>query len=94
MTNVVNQLNVIILEAPAPGTAAPAASGQQQHQILQKMSEASKEMELRANRTKPLLAEHHASIHTNQAAHHQRKLQLEQQMTEAGFTNEENKARR
>ena len=81
------------MEAPAPGAATPAASRQQQHQILQKMSEAYKEMELRANRAKALLAERHASIHTNQTARHQRKLQLQQQMTKAGLTNEENKAR-
>ena len=77
------------MEAPAPGAAAPAASGQQ---ILQKMSEAYKELELRANRTKALLAEHYTSIHTNQAARHQCKLQLKQQMTKSGLTNEENKA--
>jgi hypothetical protein len=58
------------------------------------MSKAYKEMELRANRAKALLAKRHTSIHSNQAARHQRKLQLQQQMTKAGLINEENKARR
>ncbi|KAL7485531.1 hypothetical protein ACHAW6_011135 [Cyclotella cf. meneghiniana] len=82
----------------APSNAAPSAANGQQHQqqqqILQKMSQADKEMELRANRAKALLAERHVSLRTHQAARHQRKLELEKQMTEAGLTGEEKKARR
>jgi serine/threonine protein kinase len=58
------------------------------------MSEADKEMELRANRAKALLAERHVSLRTTQVARHQRKLELEKKMTDAGLTNEEKKARR
>lgn len=58
------------------------------------MSEADKEMELRANRAKALLSERHVGLRTNQAARHQRKMQLEMQMTKAGITNDEKKARR
>lgn len=76
----------------APGTASkPTGSS---GQILQKMSEADKEMELRANRAKALLAERHVSLRTTQVARHQRKLELEKHMNEAGLTAEEKKLRR
>jgi len=61
---------------------------------MKKMSEADKEMELRANRAKTLLAERHVGLRQNQAARHQRKMQLETQMNKAGLSSEEKKARR
>jgi len=61
---------------------------------IKKMSEADKEMELRANRAKALLAERHIGLKTNQAARHQRKMQLETHMNKAGLSSEEKKARR
>jgi len=61
---------------------------------MKKMSEADKEMELRANRAKALLAERHIGLKTNQAARHQRKMQLENQMNKAGLSSEEKKTHR
>jgi serine/threonine kinase 38 len=74
---------------PTAPPAKPTGNG-----VLQKMSEADKEMELRANRAKALLAERHHGLRSTQVARHQRKLELEKQMNEAGLTSEEKKARR
>lgn len=59
-----------------------------------RVSDADKEMEMRANRAKALLAERHVGLRQNQAARQQRKIQLETGMTKAGLSNEEKKARR
>ena len=75
------------------GAKAAGASGMNREQ-MKKMSEADKEMELRANRAKALLAERHIGLKTNQAARHARKMQLETGMNKAGLSNEDKKARR
>jgi len=76
---------------------AGGAGGMNREQ-MKKMSEADKEMELRANRAKALLAERHIGLKTNQVrewlSSRQRKMQLETQMNKAGLSNEEKKARR
>mmetsp|Transcript_28161 Transcript_28161/g.59471 ORF Transcript_28161/g.59471 Transcript_28161/m.59471 type:complete len:557 (-) Transcript_28161:126-1796(-) len=69
-------------------------AGGMNREQMKKMSEADKEMELRANRAKTLLAERHVGLRQNQAARHQRKMQLETQMNKAGLSSEEKKARR
>ena len=50
---------------PAEGTAKAGGAGMNREQ-MKKMSEADKEMELRANRAKALLAERHIGLRTNQ----------------------------
>mmetsp|Transcript_4322 Transcript_4322/g.7689 ORF Transcript_4322/g.7689 Transcript_4322/m.7689 type:complete len:559 (+) Transcript_4322:96-1772(+) len=71
-----------------------AGSGGMNREQIKKMSEADKEMELRANRAKALLAQRHTGLKTNQAARHQRKMQLETHMTKANLTSEDKKSRR
>mmetsp|Transcript_23589 Transcript_23589/g.51089 ORF Transcript_23589/g.51089 Transcript_23589/m.51089 type:complete len:558 (+) Transcript_23589:111-1784(+) len=74
-------------------TKGEGAGGMNREQ-MKKMSEADKEMELRANRAKALLSGRHVGLKTNQAARNQRKLQLETGMSKAGLSSEEKKARR
>lgn len=45
-----------------------AAAGGMNREQIKKMSEADKEMELRANRAKELLAERHIGLKTNQVS--------------------------
>eukprot|EP00580_Thalassiosira_gravida_P015212 CAMPEP_0201658196 /NCGR_PEP_ID=MMETSP0494-20130426/1178_1 /ASSEMBLY_ACC=CAM_ASM_000839 /TAXON_ID=420259 /ORGANISM="Thalassiosira gravida, Strain GMp14c1" /LENGTH=558 /DNA_ID=CAMNT_0048135161 /DNA_START=155 /DNA_END=1831 /DNA_ORIENTATION=- len=71
-----------------------AAGGGMNREQIKKMSEADKEMELRANRAKALLAERHTGLKTNQAARHQRKMNLETKMSKAGLSSEEKKTHR
>jgi len=49
-------------------TATSSSSGGLNRDQLKKMSEADKEMELRANRAKALLAERHIGLKTNQVS--------------------------
>mmetsp|Transcript_24245 Transcript_24245/g.40008 ORF Transcript_24245/g.40008 Transcript_24245/m.40008 type:complete len:558 (+) Transcript_24245:68-1741(+) len=74
--------------------AGAAAGGGINREQMKKMSEADKEMELRANRAKALLAERHVGLKAGQAARHRRKMELETKMTQAGLSNDEKKARR
>lgn len=76
------------------GGGTEKGGGGMNREQMKKMSEADKEMELRANRAKALLAERHIGLRTNQAARHQRKMHLETRMNKAGLSNEDKKARR
>lgn len=49
-------------------SGAGTASGGMNREQMKKMSEADKEMELRANRAKALLAERHIGLKTNQVS--------------------------
>lgn len=55
------------MEAAATGASASNGAGTTMNrEQMKKMSEADKEMELRANRAKALLAERHIGLKTNQ----------------------------
>ncbi|KAL7533732.1 hypothetical protein ACHAXR_005411 [Thalassiosira sp. AJA248-18] len=56
----------------AKSGAAPAAAAGMNREQMKKISEADKEMELRANRAKALLAERHIGLKTNQPANRER----------------------
>ena len=52
----------------AAATATSGSSAPMNREQMKKMSEADKEMELRANRAKALLAERHIGLKTNQVS--------------------------
>lgn len=55
-------------QSGVPAASATSGSAPMNREQMKKMSEADKEMELRANRAKALLAERHIGLKTNQVS--------------------------